>query len=328
MAVKFRDYYESLGIPRTSTQEEIQRAYRNAARKLHPDVNKKPDAADTFKEVQEAYEVLKDPEKRRKYDQLGANWKSGQDFSPPSGWESFRTRSAGPRPGAGDGGFSVEDAAGFSDFFESIFGGSGAGGFAEEFGRARSGPRAHRGAAARPRAGRDIEAEMEITLEDAYRGGSRSLRLRADDGEERTLTIKVPPGTTDGAVIRLAGQGQPGLRGGPAGDLLLRTRVAPHPRFRLSGLDLETTLDIAPWEAALGAKVDAPTIDGPVTLTIPPGSQSGQKLRLRGKGLPDRQGGRGDEHVVLRIVVPRTLTDAERALWERLANESGLRPRG
>jgi curved DNA-binding protein len=341
MSVKYQDYYQTLGVPRGASQEEIQRAYRRLARELHPDVNKSPGAEQRFRDVAEAYEVLKDPERRKRYDQLGADWKSGQDFTPPPGWENIRfdfgTAGAGRarrpgRSGRARGAAPFEDvfgAGGFSDFFEAIFGGGARAG--EPFAGVRGGRATQEEAADLPREGPTHEAQITISLDDAYRGGTRRITLRRGDngaGQARTYDVRIPPGITDGATIRLAGQGGPGHAGGPPGDLLLRVSIAPDPRFSVSGHDLACVLPIAPWEAALGAKVPVPTLDGEVTLTVPPGSQSGQRLRLRGKGLPKRQGGeRGDQYVELKIVVPKQLSDAERAAFESLRAASNFDPR-
>lgn len=341
MAVKYQDYYQVLGVKRDATQDEIQRAYRKLARQYHPDVNKEPGAEERFKQISEAYTVLKDPETRRRYDQLGANWKAGEDFRPPPGWQSAGRRS---RAGAGGGGFRVEgfdpqDFGGFSDFFEAIFGGR-AGPFGGMGGAARAGGMGGMGGMGgtgfrTERPGQTHEGEITITLEDAYRGAKRQITLETQEPDAagrmqrttRTYDVKIPPGVTDGSVIRLAGQGGPGIGGGEPGDLLLKVRVAPDPRFRVQDYDLITTLPIAPWEAALGAKAPVPTLDGEAIVTIPPGSQSGQKLRLRGKGLPKRGGGRGDLLAELRIVVPKELTPEERALMEKLAAASRFNPR-
>ena len=334
MAVKFRDYYEVLGVARTASADEIKKAYRKLARKYHPDVNPGDKTAEEkFKELNEAYEVLSDPEKRQRYDQLGANWKAGADFTPPPGWE-----------GARGGGFDFGEVfgggrgpSGFSDFFESFFSGG-------------RGPRA--GARATMR-GSDVEAEIALTLEEAHRGGTRTITFEAaercpDCGgtgvkDDRTcptcrgaglvrrpksLEVNIPAGVRDGSVIRLAGQGEPGTGNAPAGDLFLRARIRPHHIFRLVGEDdVEVELPVAPWEAALGAKVSVPTLDGPVEMTIPAGTQGGQRLRLRGQGLNRRPGGRGDEYVRLKIVIPPKLTPRERELFEKLAAESRFNAR-
>ncbi len=353
MSVKYRDYYETLGVVRSATQEEIQRAYRKLAREHHPDVSKAPESEQRFREVGEAYEVLKDPEKRRRYDQLGHNWKAGQDFTPPSGWGGFRTRTPGSAPAPGspgrtDGGVSFDfegfgDVGGFSDFFESLFGDHFAGARSSAAGRGGRTHGAHRAPRAqprpRPRKGQDYEVELPITLEEAFHGATRSISLRITDSEgnesTKTLSVKIPTGTTHGSVMRLAGQGGAGEQGGGPGDVLLQVRIGPHAVFRLRGAghshDLETTLPVAPWEAALGAKVEAPTLAGPVTLTIPAGSQSGQKLRLKGRGLPFRSAREGATHgdlyVELKIVVPETLTEVERDLFEKLKKESKFKAR-
>ncbi len=320
MNVKFQDYYETLGVSRTATQEEIQRSYRKLAREHHPDLNKEQGAEEKFKQISEAYEVLKNPETRKKYDQLGAKWKSGQDFSPPEGWENMRVNF---------GGANAEDLGGFSDFFETIFGG--------QFGdrRARPGAGTHRAQRPRQQRGQDVEAAVTISLEDAHSGATKSISLQVTDRDEagqpvrsaKTYDVKIPAGTTNGAVIRLRGQGGSGVGGGPAGDLHLRINMAPHPLFRAHGHDLELIALIAPWEAALGAKIDITTLDGSVSMTIPPGAQSGQRFRLRGKGLPRRGDDRGDLYVEVRVTVPKELSDAERRLYEQLRDESAFDPR-
>ena len=337
MAVQFKDYYEALGVDRNASQDEIQRKYRELARKYHPDVNKESDAAEKFSKITEAYQVLKDPEKRKKYDQLGQSYQGGESFTPPPGWEEHMRGSGFRRTG---------DAGGFSDFFEMFFGSGGAAGDEDLFeqilreggGQTRGGRRAGGGRGGRggfsggfgggPQKGQNQETEVTIGLEEAYHGATRQLTLQRPDGTTRQLDVKVPAGTTDGSRIRLKGQGAPGVGGGEAGDLLIRVRIAPHPRFRVSGSDLVTTLPIAPWEAALGAKVPAPTLDGEVQLTVPPGSQSGQKLRLRERGLPQRGGTRGDEYVELKIVVPKEPSEPERELYEQLKETSAFDPRG
>lgn len=321
MAVKFQDYYQTLGVPRDATPEQIQRAYRKLARQYHPDVNKDKDAEPRFKQIGEAYEVLKDPEKRQKYDALGADWKAGQEFTPP-GYEDMHF-DFGDR--AGRGGFSFRPGGDFSDFFETFFGQRGPGGASgfedvlHRAGHARRNPG--------PAEGRDAQSDIHITLEEAFHGSNRQLSLQLPDGSQRTLDVKIPAGARDGSVIRLRGQGSPGSHGGASGDLLLTVHIAPHDRFETDGHDLATTLDISPWEAALGARLAVATLDGDVTLTIPPASQSGQKLRLRHRGLPRRGGERGDLLVRLRIVVPKHLTDSERTLLEQLRDTSTFNPR-
>ncbi len=351
MTAKFQDYYQSLGLRRGASADEIQSAYRTMARKYHPDVSKEAGADAKFKEISEAYEVLKDPEKRKRYDALGANWKQGQEFRPPPGWGG---RGGGDGQG-GPGGRRVHvnfggrggGGADFSEFFESIFGGGGMGGidqddFAEAMRGGRPGARGGRNhSRSYAQAGRTQEAEITIPLADAFHGATRRISLSSVDetGEEstRNYEVRIPAGVTDGSTIRLPGQGGEGYGGGPAGDLLLRVSIAPDPRFRIDPHhkhNLHTTLDIAPWEAALGGRVHLTTIDGDITVTIPAGSQSGQKLRIRARGLPTRSRsdaaeapGRGDLFAELRIVTPRSLTDEQRALWEQLAKASNFDPR-
>jgi curved DNA-binding protein len=322
VAVKFRDYYEVLGVPRTAPADEIKRVYRQLARKHHPDLQPPADrakASERFKEINEAYEVLSDPDKRAKYDALGADWKSGMDFTPPPG------AGAGPRSSPGAGWTTVDassfegmddDMGGFSDFFSSIFGQGGA--------RSR-GRRGARGGVRMTMPGPDIEAELPVTVEELLRGGKRRISL--DGG--RQLDVEIPKGARDGTVLRLAGQGGQGINGGPPGDIYLHVRVAPHPRYRVIGDDLEVDLSLWPWQAVLGGEVRIDTPDGPVTLTVPPGTQTGRRLRLRGRGLPRADGSRGDLYAVVRIVVPERPSAAEREAYEALrrgASVPGDRP--
>jgi curved DNA-binding protein len=332
MAVKFQDYYDVLGVARTASQEEIQKAYRKLARTYHPDINKEPEAEEKFKQINEAYEVLKDPQKRKKYDALGPNWQTGQDFTPPPGWEEaqfeFR-RYPGATSGFDFGGF--RGSGGFSDFFEMLFGGGLAGG-ARRPGMNRSEAGDAGGWSMR---GQDMEADLTISLEEAYRGASKTLTLQTTEADPdgtpqrrtKQLAVTIPAGVTEGTQIRLAGQGQAGIGTGAAGDLFLRVRIAPHPVFQVSGRDLLVDVPITPWEAALGAKVDVPTLDGVVKMTIPPGAQSGQRFRLRGKGFPQERGERGDLYATVHIVVPKTLTADEQALFQQLAQRSSFNPR-
>ncbi len=319
MSVEYKDYYKILGVNKSSTQDEISKAYKKLARKYHPDLNPNDkNAENKFKEMNEAYEVLKDPEKRKLYDQLGPNWQHGQNFQPPPGFENAHFNFQG-----GGGGF---DASGFSDFFETIFGGMGrgqAGGFGGggDYFR-QSGPR--------PRRGRDAEAQIELSLEEAYRGGGKAITLQeqapGQPPRTKTLQVTIPAGVKNGAKIRLSGQGNPGMAGGQAGDLYLKIRIAPHPVYSLDENNVVYDLSLAPWEAALGAKIRVPTLDGDVDITIPPGSDSGQKLRLRGRGLG--QGAKkGDQFVRLVIKSPKDLTDAEKELWQKLADGSSFQPR-
>lgn len=303
MAVGFRDYYEVLGVPRGAGDEEIRSAYRKLAREYHPDVNRDPGAEDRFKEVSEAYEVLRDPEKREKYERLGTNWKAGEDVSGASGFGG----GSGPGGGFGDGrGFA--DGAGFSDFFESFFGGR------------RGASPGFEGFSMR---GGDQEATIEVTLEEAARGGKKKISLA--DG--RDFEVRIPPGVRDGQKIRLAGQGGAGASGGPAGDLYLRVRIKPHPRFRREDDDLVVEIPVAPWEAALGATVPVPTLDGSAKVKVPAGSSSGRRLRLRGEGMPGPGGRKGDLYASVKIVVPKALEKRERELFEELAAVSRFDPR-
>jgi curved DNA-binding protein len=323
MAVTFQDYYQTLGVNRTASQDEIRRAYRKLARKYHPDVNKAKDAEEKFKQVNEAYEVLKDAEKRKLYDQLGANWKAGQEFRPPPGWENVRFEFGGA-PGAEE----FDLGGGFSDFFEMLFGGRQA--------TRRGGGAGGRGAQATwSMAGQDHEAEITVRLEDSYYGATRTITLQGHEVDEQgrlratshTYEVRIPAGVTDGSRIRLAGKGGPGIGGGPSGDLFLKVRIEPHPRFRVDGHDLQVEVPVTPWEAALGATVEVPVVEGTANLKIPPGIQSGQKLRLRGKGLPRRDDGRGDLLALVKIVVPKALTERERELFAEMARVSSFNPR-
>ena len=307
MPVAFQDYYEALGVSRDASEDEIRQAYRRLARKYHPDINKESGAEDRFKQVSEAYEVLRDPEKRERYDRLGANWRAGQDVSGAGGFEEAIRR------GDGFEDVRVEFGGGdFSDFFESVFGRRrGPGG-------ARTGPD---GFSMR---GTDHEAILDLALEEAARGGKRWLSL----GDGRSIEVDIPRGARDGQRIRLAGEGGAGVGGGPPGDLFLRIRLKPHPRFRVDGRDLYVDLAVSPWEAALGAEVPVPTLEGNAQVKVPPGSSSGRRLRLRGQGLPGSAGTQaGDLYAVLTIRVPKKLTKKERELFERLASVSKFDPR-
>jgi curved DNA-binding protein len=288
MAVGYHDYYETLGVPRTASEDEIRRAYRKLARENHPDVNKDPAAEQRFKEVSEAYEVLRDPDKRTQYDRFGRNWKAGQDVSGSSG---FRGRTGRPsRPGSGGNGEYVEfDDGDFSEFFEGLFGGRGRrrGGFGGFDGR-----------------GMETEAVLELSLEEAARGGRRTLSLDGDDFE-----VEIPPGVRDGQLLRARD------------DLLLRIRLRRHPRFRVRDADVYTDLRVTPWEAALGATVEVRTLRGTAKLKVPPGSSSGRRLRLRGEGLG------GDLYAEVKIMVPKKLSKKERQLFEQLAKTSTFDPR-
>jgi curved DNA-binding protein len=309
MAVGFQDYYETLEVPRTASSEDIRRAYRTLARKYHPDVNKESGAEDRFKQISEAYEVLRDDEKRARYDQLGANWKAGQDVSGASGF--------GDGFSSGDGFDDVRvDFGGgdFSDFFEGLFG---------QRGGRTTGAAGFGGFDGFSIRGGNQEAVLGLTLEEAAAGGKRRISL----GDGRDFEVEIPRGVRDGQRIRLAGQGSAGPGGGPSGDLFLRVRVKPHPRFRVEGRDLYVDLPVAPWEAALGAEVPVPTLSGSVRLKVPHGSSTGRRLRLRGQGLPSPDGSAGDLYAVLAVHVPKRLTKKERELFEELASVSHFDPR-
>jgi len=318
MPVQYKDYYQTLGVPRTASADELKKSFRKLARQYHPDVAKdKKKAEEKFKEINEAYEVLSDPDKRKKYDELGANWKSGADFRPPPGWEHFSGGQTFRGRDAGGEEFETHfGGTGFSDFFEQVFGSrmrGGAGGFGrspnfseEEF--------AERG--------RDVEGDIMVTLEEAARGSIRSVSVRHGSRTE-THQVKIPAGVTEGQRLRIAGRGEHGSGGGAAGDLYLRVRLAKHPDFEVEDHNLIHEAELAPWEAALGAEISVPTLTGRVNIKIPAGTQSGQKLRVRGRGLPPS----GDLLVVTKIVVPAKISDAEKKLWEQLKRESKFNPR-
>ena len=314
MPVKFRDYYETLGVSRTAKEEEIKKAHRKLARKYHPDLN--PDnkqAEERFKEVQEAYEVLGDADKRKKYDQLGPNWKSGSDFTPPPNWqhdfdpsEIFGRRGGGrPGPGGmGGGGFGRQDGGSpFSDFFEMFFGGMG--------GRP--------GAQARSN-GADAETELLLPLSDMHRGTTRKLTVQLGNAH-KTIDVRIPPGARNDSRIRIPSGGPNG------GDLYIRLKLDPNSGFTVKGDDTEVEVEITPWEAALGAAIQVPTLDGKADIRVPPGVASGQRLRLKAQGLAIRGGGRGDHFVRLKIAVPRMLNEEEQRLFEELRKVSKFNPR-
>lgn len=335
MSVQFKDYYSTLGVPRTASEAEIKKAFRKLAREHHPDVAKdKKRAEEKFKAANEAYEVLGDPAKRKRYDELGPNWKQGAGFNPDSGWGNF-----GNARGGATGQEFQFDGTGFSDFFESVFGDRRSG----RSGRSRE-TRSERGA--------DIEGDILVTLEEAMRGSLRSVNVShavkcsgcdgsgrrgqricaACSGEGRTNTsetyqVKVPPGVVAGQRLRLAGRGEAGTRGGTSGDLFLRVRLAKHPDFDVDDHNLIYEAAITPWEAVLGANISVPTLETRVNIKIPAGTQAGQKLRVRGRGLPLREGGKGDLIVVTRVELPSQVTDAERELWEKLSKLSSFKPR-
>ena len=312
--MEYKDYYKIMGVSKDAAQDEIKRAYRKLARKYHPDVSKESDAEERFKEVGEAYEVLKDPEKRTAYNQLGANWKVGeQGFQPPPDWDAGFEFHGGGYTGAAAG------SADFSDFFESLFG-QRAGGF--QTGGAGSQRSAYRAQ------GENSHAKVFIDLEDAYQGATRSLNLRSTildpNGhpqiKERTLSVKIPKGVKAGQNIRLQGQGSPGFGGGPAGDLYLEIEFNPHSIYKVDARDVLLELPITPWEAALGGKTQAPTPTGKVELKIPPCTSSGKRMRLKGRGIPGKTP--GDFYVTLEIALPEKLSDKEKSLYEALQKET------
>ncbi|HEX4644437.1 MAG TPA: DnaJ C-terminal domain-containing protein [Verrucomicrobiae bacterium] len=346
MAVQFKDYYEVLGVPRSANDADIKKAFRKLARQYHPDVAKtKKGAEEKFKEINEAYEVLSDPTKRKKYDELGPNWKQGAEFRPPPGWQHREGPFTGGRGRAEGFDFEFGGTTGFSDFFEQLFGSRARGG--SPFGRRggfTEGDLAEKG--------RDVEGDIMVTLEEAVRGSVRSISLRrgvvcencGGTGEKnrracpvcggsgeilRTEThqVKIPPGVTEGQRLRVPGRGEAGTGGGQAGDLYLRVHLAKHPDFQVEEHNLIYEADLAPWEAVLGANITVPTLDGSVNIRIPPGTQNGQKLRVRGRGLPQRSGPAGDLIVVAQVEVPETVTEEERKLWTQLGSVSRFRPR-
>ncbi|MDQ3313539.1 MAG: J domain-containing protein [Verrucomicrobiota bacterium] len=321
MAVQFRDYYETLGVSKTATDDEIKSAFRKLARKFHPDVAKdKKSAEEKFKQINEAYEVLSDKEKRARYDQLGAGWNQPGGGQPPPGWGP--QRGGGSPFGSGNGG-GVEfefNGTGFSDFFEAFFGGGRGqsafgGGAATDFGRRGVG--AERGS--------DVEADIMVTLEEALHGSKRTVSFRRTSSSKmETYQVKIPRGVHEGQRIRLAGQGEAGARGGKSGDLFLRVRLARHPDFSVEGSDLVHEVDLAPWQAVLGAEIQVPTLEETRRLKIPAGTQNGQRFRLRERGLPNASGTRGDLYVAIAIRVPKKITERERELWRQLAEVHGV----
>jgi curved DNA-binding protein len=311
--MRYKDYYAIMGVERDATQDEIKRSYRKLARKYHPDVSKEPDAEARFKEVGEAYEVLKDPEKRAAYDNLGADWKAGQDFRPPPDWnEGFEFH----------GGFTGGTPEDFSDFFSSLFGHET---FSRDFGRA-----GRRTVRAR---GEDTHAKILIDLEDAYRGSTRTMNLEhteiGPDGRpvtrQRKLNVRIPKGVRQGQHIRLAKQGGKGIGDGEAGDLYLEVEFRPHREYRVEGKDVFINLPVAPWEAALGATVEVTTPSGKVDLTLPPNSANGRKLRLKGRGIPGKPP--GDLYVVINIVLPKADSDAKKKAYEQFRDAFEFEPR-
>ena len=304
MSVQYKDYYQTLGVPRSAGDAEIKKSFRKLAREYHPDVAKdKRGAEEKFKEINEAYEVLSDAGKRKKYDELGANWQSGAEFRPPPGRGAGGQTFRGNRRGAQEFEFG---GTGFSDFFEQMFGARmRGGGFGNPGGFAPETPES-----------RDIEGDILVTLAEARRGSVRTVTVRHENRAD-SHQVKIPAGITEGQKLRLAGRGEGG------GDLYLRVRLAKHPDFEVDGHNLQYELEIAPWEAVLGAEISVPTLEGKVNIKIPAGTASGQKLRVRGQGL----GKEGDLFITLKIVVPGQLTAGQRQLWEQLARESHFNPR-
>ena len=309
MPAQYRDYYQTLEVPKTAAPEEIKKAFRKLARKFHPDTAKDKKAAEEkFKEINEAYEVLGDPEKRKKYDEFGPDW---QQTGPPPGWQQ---RGAGPGAGGMRGGPSggVEfefGGTGFSDFFEQMFGGGSSGG--------RGG---YRSFEERPQRGEDVEADIMVTLEEALHGSTRPISFRRGDSQKiETYTVKIPKGIREGQRIRLAGQGGSGASGGGSGDLYLRVKLQRHPAFEVDGSDLVYDLEVPAWDAVLGCDVHVPTLQGRAKLKLPPGTPSGKKLRLPGMGLPIKDGNRGDLYAIVAITVPESVDSEEKSLWEKIA---------
>lgn len=319
--MEYKDYYKILGVDRIASDQEIKKAYRRLARKYHPDVSKEANGEARFKEVAEAYEVLHDPKKRKAYDELGPNWRAGQEFRPPPGWQ----QGSPFRGGISAGGFSGDSFSGgdFSDFFESLFGGLGGGAGSHRESRRRV-----------RRQGENQTARIEITLEEAYRGASRAVQLQVPEVDalgrtvtrKKSLNVKIPAGVAHGQKIRLGGQGSPGAGGGASGDLYLQVTLKPHSLYQVEGRDIILELPLAPWEAALGTRIQVPTLGGKVSLNIPDNAQSGQKLRLRGRGLPGDPP--GDQYVVFKIVNPPVAdSGAARTVFQRMAEELPFNPR-
>jgi curved DNA-binding protein len=294
--MEYKDYYKILGVAKTASQDEIKAAYRKLARKYHPDVSKEANAEDKFKEVGEAYEVLRDKEKRAQYDQFGSNYRHGQSFTPPPGWEDNM------------GGFG---GGNFSSFFENMFGGGmgGMGGMGGDPFQSR---------------GEDVNAKITISLEEAFSGANKTIRRPSGATQTGTLNVKIPAGITSGKKIRLSGQGRAG-RGGAAGDLFLEIQIAPHRFYRVEENNVVLDLPVTPWEAALGSKVTVPTLAGKISLKIPENAKSGQKMRLKGRGLPSKQA--GDQIVVIQIMTPPAEDDAAREFYEKMAETLPFNPR-
>lgn len=308
--MKYHDYYATLGASKDASQEEIKKQYRRLARKYHPDVSKEKGAEEKFKEMKEAYEVLKDPEKRKAYDQMGQGFNQGESFTPPPGWNYQQTSAHDEAP--------HYSGADFSDFFESLFGQHG------------------RGARQRPfeQTGQDQHSKLDISLEEAFHGGSQQIVLTQPvldpqtghvKNTERHLNVKIPAGVTQGQQIRLTGQGAAGLHGGKSGDLYLEINIKPHALYKLDKKDIYLNLPVTPWEAALGEKIHVPTLGGTIAFTLPKNSQTGQKIRLKGRGLPGKMP--GDQYIILSIQIPEPTTSAQEALYKKMQAEMPFNPR-
>lgn len=312
--MEYKDYYKVLGVEKTASDDDIKQAYRRLARKYHPDVSKEANAEDKFKDLQEAYEVLKDAEKRKAYDQLGSNWKQGQEFRPPPDWDAnSRFYSSSD--------FSDSDMGGFSDFFANLFGGRG-----QRPGRGHGDRFSQRG--------QDQQAKVSVTLEEAYNGTTRTIQMQMPEIDAngqmhnalRTIKVTIPKGATEGQQLRLAKQGGPGIGGGPAGDLYLEIEIKPHSLFSLKGNDVYLTVPVTPWEAALGTAINIPTLGGRVGLKLAPNSQTGLKLRLKGRGMPGKPAA-GDQYAVLQIMTPPAKTDEQKQLYEKMGHVMPFNPR-
>jgi len=316
--MEYKDYYAILGVEKNASEDDIKRAYRRLARKYHPDVSKEKNAEEQFKNLQEAYEVLKDQEKRNAYNQLGNNWKSGQEFRPPPDWQQVAQFNRGNGQS-----FNAEDLGEFSDFFANLFGG----------GRA-AGPRGHARQAGFNQRGSDQHATLSIMLEEAFQGASKTFQIQIPEVDAngnvratvKTLKVTIPAGAEPGQRLRLAKQGAPGMGDAPAGDLYLEIAIAPHPFFSLQGQDVYITLPVTPWEAALGAEIKVPTLGGPVGMKLAGGAQSGQKLRLKGRGMPGKPHA-GDQYAILQIHTPSAKTAEQRQLYEKMAETMPFNPR-
>lgn len=328
MPVEFKDYYTTLGVSRDATEDEIKKAFRKLARKYHPDVAEDKKAAeDKFKEINEANEVLSDPVKRKKYDQLGARWQEEGPMEPPPHWRGGAAHGRGG-PGHGAAHEFHFNGTGFSDFFEQFFGGASRYGFQEDQDYAQAATHE----TGRPHRGSDVEGDILVTLEEAMHGTLRPISLQIVNPatgavETQSFQVRIPPGATDGRRIRVPGQGEPGRNGGAAGDLYLRVRHAAHPDFQSHGADLTYELELKPWDAVLGTEIIVPTLDGSIKLRVPAGTENDQTLRVRGRGLPKgKSGERGDLHVHVSIEIPKSVNDEERQLWEKLRAVSNYTP--